>query len=88
MDSQKAYQPIDCNLYDYLEIACLHGYTVLLELRDGESVQGVATTTKTQADGEFILLDSQSEVRKIRLDRLLRLQVLSKPRSFEEVSFG
>ena len=32
MDS---YHPIACDLHDYLEIACLYRYRLLLELEDG-----------------------------------------------------
>ena len=32
MDS---YRPIACDLHDYLEIACLYRYRLLLELEDG-----------------------------------------------------
>jgi hypothetical protein len=32
----KTYRPLKCELYDYLEIACLYRYTLAIELIDGQ----------------------------------------------------
>lgn len=32
------YKPLHCDLHDYLEIACLCGYTLDIELTDGQRV--------------------------------------------------
>ena len=84
MSKQEPYKPIDCNLYDYLEIACLHRYEVKLQLRDGSVVHGFARTTKTQKDGEYLMVDESTE---LRLDQISQLEVLSEPRSFDSVTF-
>jgi len=85
---EQTYQPIDCGLYDYLEVACLHGYEVALHLRGGECVQGIAHTTQAKNAAEFLLIKAGSEVHHVRLDKLLRLVVLSEPRAFSEVVFA
>jgi len=87
MTMQEPYKPIDCNLYDYLEIACLHRYEVELRLRDGSVLQGVAHTTKTRADGEYLLLQLESATLELRLDQIAHLEVRTEPRSFDSVSF-
>lgn len=46
MDS---YRPIACDLHDYLEIACLYRYRLLLELEDGVRFEAEARTTHTRA---------------------------------------
>lgn len=46
MDS---YHPIACDLHDYLEIACLYRYRLLLELEDGVRFEAEARTTHTRA---------------------------------------
>ena len=71
----KNYQPIDCNLYDYIE----HFATLRQVVRiNYESVHGTSivllaritdTHTTTQKE-EFLLLDNGSS---IRLDRLIQL---------------
>ena len=35
MTSGDKYEPIDCNAFDYVELACLYRYPVRLYLRDG-----------------------------------------------------
>jgi len=87
MDAEKPYIPIDCNLYDYLEIACLLAYEVELALSDGSSLRGVAMTTRTSANAEFLVLKVSGNDLSVRLDLLVTLQVLSKPRQFDSVLF-
>lgn len=36
---------IDCNIYDYVEIACLYRLSVVATFKDNRQVEGVATTT-------------------------------------------
>ncbi|NLU17774.1 Rho-binding antiterminator [Serratia liquefaciens] len=63
-----AYRPIDCELHDYLEIACLYGYRLNVELVNGQCFQATALTTQTlENEGEFIYFDNQ---RVCRLDQL------------------
>ena len=87
MGVTKNYQPVDCGLYDYLEVACMHGYEVLLALRNGEMDQGVAITVGARREGEFLTLATDKNKKEYRLDELSSLRVLSYPRSFDEISF-
>ena len=41
------YQPMSCDLYDYLEIACMRGYRLDIELKDGARLVAKALTTRT-----------------------------------------
>lgn len=50
------YVPIDCGLYDYLELACLHRYEITLSLVGGASAAGVAIDTKTENGEEFLIV--------------------------------
>ena len=88
MDAEKPYTPISCELYDYVEIACMRGYDVSLGLRDGSSIQGKATTTQTKATCEFLVIQIGAEAHPVRLDLIAKLQVLSRPSQFEEIDFG
>ncbi|MHB9801307.1 Rho-binding antiterminator [Pseudomonas sp. MT3] len=70
-----AYQPLHCDLHDYLEIACLHRYWLRIELRDGLAFDAQAFTTHTRrnADGvveEFLEVRVDDASRELRLDRL------------------
>ncbi|CAI0828190.1 Rho-binding antiterminator [Serratia proteamaculans] len=62
------YQPINCDLHDFLEIACLYGYRLDVELVNGQRFQATALTIQTLAnEGEFIYFDNQQVC---RLDHL------------------
>lgn len=65
------YHPLECDLHDVLEIACLHRAQLQVELRDGSRFMARARTTISTADKEeFLLLDAADGERRIRLDRL------------------
>lgn len=42
MSMNDTYQPINCDDYDNLELACQHHLLLTLELKDGEKLQGKA----------------------------------------------
>lgn len=68
------YQPLNCDLHDYLEIACLRGYQLDIELIDGERLIARAVTTRTSADKEeFLAVELAGAQREIRLDHLLAI---------------
>ncbi|MFA7944586.1 Rho-binding antiterminator [Pseudomonas brenneri] len=72
-----AYQPLNCDLHDYLEIACLHGYRLQVELIDGRSYAARALTTRTATSKEeFLGLCSDSGQFEVRLDQLLAITPL------------
>ena len=75
--SRNHYVPIDCNAFDYVELACLYRYPVRLYLRDGGTLEGVAADTKTSSvDGEHLVLDLDGELRTVRLDTIAELEPL------------
>ncbi len=80
------YQPLACDLYDYLEIACMHCYQLDIELVDGSRLQGQALTTETKAsEGEFLLLRTTAGEQRLRMDRLLAITPLDAGASFGRV---
>ena len=48
---------IRCDLYDYFEIACMRQYQVVLELLNGNKIEGTATNLKTKQGREWLLLN-------------------------------
>lgn len=70
----KTYQPLNCDLHDYLEIACLYGYTLDIELVDGQSLTARAITTRTAPTREeFLDVETVDGRQEIRLDQLLAI---------------
>jgi Rho-binding antiterminator len=65
----KPYTPILCSQHDIIEIACLHNYALDIQLIDGTSIRGIATTTRTNAKKEEHLVITQDKTEQlIRLD--------------------
>ncbi|MDD1136599.1 Rho-binding antiterminator [Pseudomonas sp. TNT2022 ID233] len=68
------YQPLNCDLHDYLEIACLRGYQLDIELIDSQRLIARAVTTRTSSEKEeFLVIEQQGAQQEIRLDQLLAI---------------
>jgi Rho-binding antiterminator len=53
------YQPLNCDLHDFLEIACMHGYRLQVELIEGPSFVARALDTRTApSKEEFLVLQT------------------------------
>ncbi|MCY1284098.1 Modulator of Rho-dependent transcription termination (ROF) [compost metagenome] len=83
-----AYRPLNCDLHDYLEIACMHDYRLRVELVDGPAFEARAVTTLTRAKEEFFVLAANDGPRAIRLDRLLAITPLTPRASFGRVELA
>ncbi|MCP1065067.1 Rho-binding antiterminator [Serratia symbiotica] len=65
------YQSINCDDYESLELACRHNYTLKLELRDGEKLEGKANELKFTKGIEYLIIDQASNALSLRLDHIL-----------------
>lgn len=83
-----AYQPLNCDLHDYLEIVCLRGYRLDIELNDGTRLVAKALTTRTSSDKEeFLLIETADGQQQIRLDQLLAVTPLDEHAQFGRITF-
>jgi Rho-binding antiterminator len=83
------YQPLNCDLHDYLEIACLRGYRLDVELKDGARLQAKALTTRTASSKEeFLCLETADGQQEVRLDQLLAITPLDANAQFGRVVFS
>lgn len=84
-------KPIPCELFDYIEIACMFGYKVELTLHSGERYCGVAITTHINQDKqEFLVLQLDStppQNIEIETSNLSEMTVLTENARFEQVRF-
>ena len=79
---------INCELHDFLEIACLYGYRVKLTLKDQQIIEGKALDVLTTAEKrEDRIIDSGQEQRQIESNQLSKMQVLTANAVFKEVVF-
>jgi Rho-binding antiterminator len=79
------YQPIECELHDYIEIACLYGYRLLIELVDGSQFSALAVTTRNTREEEFLVLADSEAASEVRLDRILAITALDAQARFGRV---
>lgn len=80
------YRPLDCDLHDYLEIACLYGYRLRIELEDGSWLNARALDTRTlPSKEEMLVVRAAGEERQLRLDRLHAITALTPGARFGRV---
>ncbi|WP_024298474.1 Rho-binding antiterminator [Methylomicrobium lacus] len=78
---------ISCELHDYIEIACMYGYRVKLEFKDGQSLEGKLVDVMTTAEKrEFLVIDN-GQKQQVELNQLARMTTLTPNASFKEVAF-
>ena len=64
------YQPINCDDYDNLELACQHHLMLTLELKDGEKLQAKASDLVSRKNVEYLVVEAAGETRELRLDKI------------------
>lgn len=80
------YKMIPCRHYDYLELACLRGYQLHLDMLDGKPLQAQAITTETHADkSEWLIVQSDGKQQAVRLDRIIAMTPLTPRAEFGRV---
>ncbi|PSW21914.1 transcriptional antiterminator [Photobacterium sanctipauli] len=80
------YQPIDCHLYDYFEIACMYHYDVKLDLLDDSTLEGKCINTETQPDkSEWLIFKTEFQYTKIRLDFITRMSSITPGAKFSVI---
>lgn len=88
-DKSSGYSPIQCQLYDYIEIACMRHYRLDIELTSGETLSGKALTTRIKDKQEFIVISADSEKnheeQEIRLDLVKSITALDDNAEFKTV---
>ncbi|MCW5598500.1 Rho-binding antiterminator [Nitrosomonas sp.] len=82
-------QPIiDCELHDFIEVACMYGYQVRLVLKDQQIIEGQAKDIVTTAEKrEFLVIENEQGRQQVELITLDKMQVLTANAKFNEISF-
>ncbi|MEJ5073201.1 Rho-binding antiterminator [Enterobacter ludwigii] len=70
MSMNESYQPINCDDYDNLEIACQNHLVLALELKDGEVLKAKANDLVSRKNVEYLVVESSGESRELRLDKI------------------
>lgn len=82
-------QPIiDCELHDFIEVACMYGYQVRLVLKNQQIIEGQAKDIVTTAEKrEFLVIENEQGRQQVELITLDKMQVLTANAKFNEISF-
>lgn len=71
MSMNDTYQPINCDDYDNLELACQHHLVLTIELKNGETLQAKASDLFSRKNVEYLIVDENNLSRELRLDSIL-----------------
>lgn len=70
MSMNDTYQPINCDDYDNLELACQHHLILTLELKDGEVLKAKASDLVSRKNVEYLIVEDAGARRELRLDKI------------------
>ncbi|MEG3134918.1 Rho-binding antiterminator [Rouxiella sp. T17] len=70
MSINDVYQPINCDDYDNLELACQDNLVLTLKLRSGELVEAKAKDLLMRKKVEYLIVDSGGQQLELRLDHI------------------
>jgi len=70
MSMNDEYQPINCDDYDNLELACQHHLVLTLKMRSGEIVEAKANDLLMRKKVEYLVVEVNGAQRDLRLDHI------------------
>ena len=71
MSAENEYQPINCDDYDNLELACQHHMVLEVTLQGGDVLTGKATDLVLRKKVEYLVVTIDNELRELRLDAIV-----------------
>jgi Rho-binding antiterminator len=79
---------LSCHLHDTIEIACLYGFEICLQLDNKEIVEGKAMTTQTLPNKtECLLMLVADQTVKIEITDILTMQAITQNPHFDLIEF-
>jgi len=79
---------VSCQQYDYVEIACMYKFPLILTLKSGENLEGIAHDTKIDKNHkECIIIKSADEEKVIVMDQIAKMEVKVENPHFQFVEF-
>ena len=78
---------IDCELHDFVEVACMYRYQLRLILKDGQVIEGKAVDIASTSDKrEYLIIENDAQ-QQVDLMSLAKMEVLTPNAKFSEVVF-
>jgi Rho-binding antiterminator len=79
---------ISCANHDYVEIACLYRFEILLVLKDGQVLRGKALQTAYNANREeCLVMETGAGNEEIVLDQVASMKAITNNPHFEKLDF-
>ncbi len=79
---------VSCAEHDYVEVACLYKLPVILTLRSGEELEGVAMDTQRNQDrAECLKIKTGNDEQLVVLDQILHMEAIELNPHFRKVVF-
>ncbi|MBX3616772.1 Rho-binding antiterminator [Nitrosomonas sp.] len=78
---------IDCELHDFVEVACMYRYQLKLILKDGQVIEGTAIDIVNTPEKRECLVIENDDRHQVDLMLLAKMQVLTPNAKFQEVVF-
>lgn len=82
------YRPLDCDLYDLIEVFCLRNYDLIIEMNNGAVLHATAVDTRTATDGEYLIVESANAKQEMRLDIITAITVATEGSKYGRITFG
>ena len=80
--------PVSCELYDYVELACLYQHDVRIRTTDGQTLSGTAVDARADGLGnEFLVLRAPDRTLLVRLNAVTTMETLTDGARAGEVRF-
>lgn len=79
------YKPIQCHLYDYIEVACLRHYKLDVKLLTGEVLKGLAQTIHIINKEEYLEVNVDGVHQNLRLDKIKSITALDDNAEFKTI---
>lgn len=71
MSTDTEYQPINCDDYEYLEIACQRQLKLQIALNDGVNIEGQANDLLLRKKVEYLIVETHEGPKELRLDCII-----------------
>ncbi|MFC3120259.1 Rho-binding antiterminator [Agaribacter flavus] len=79
---------IKCEHYDYIEIACMFRFPLKICLKNGETIEGLASgIEKNTSKQECLRLENDSSSDIVVMDNISSIKVMVENPHFDEVEF-
>lgn len=70
MSTDTEYQPINCDDYEYLELACQRRLKLQIQLQDGSEIEVQAEDLVTRKKVEYLIVVTPEGAKELRLDHI------------------